>query len=125
MKRFGILLALVCSCATTTGTTIANGVKAGGNIAETCAKDEIKSNASQIVPAILAILASSSSTWKDQVDMYAAKYTVDVAICAARTAVDKLTAPVQSEGLVADPTAVKRTAVARERELELEAGYAK
>jgi hypothetical protein len=125
MKKIGIILSLLCSCATTTGTTIKNGAKAGASIAETCAKDEVKSVASQIFPAVLAILSSPSDTWKDQMDMYATKYTVDVAVCAAKSAVAKLTAPVQSEGLVANPETLKNTAVVRERELELEAGYSK
>lgn len=113
------IITLVSSCAT--GNAIKDGVKAGGKIALNCGEDEVTSKASQIVPAILAILMSSSNTWKDQADMYAAKYTKDVTICAARTALDKLTAPVQSEGLVADSEAVKRTATARLRTLELEA----
>lgn len=121
MKKFSIVLSLLlCSCAT--GNTIKDGAKAGGSITVHCAEDSITSKASQIVPAILAILTSPSNTWKDQADMYAAAYTKEVTICAARTALEKLTAPVQSEGLVADPAAVKRTATARLRELEIENG---
>jgi hypothetical protein len=113
------LIATLVSCAT--GNAIKDGAKAGGKIALNCAEEGITSKASQIVPAILAILMSPSDTWKDQADMYAAKYTKDVTICAARTALDKLTAPVQSEALASDPEAVKRTATARVRSLEIEA----
>lgn len=119
MKKLIVALALLSSCAT--GNAIKDGAKAGGKIALHCAEDSIVSKASQIFPAILAILASPGDTWKDQADMYAAKYTQEVTICAARTALEKLTAPVQSEGLVADPAAVKKTVTARLRELELEA----
>lgn len=120
MERFALALMFVSACAT--GNAIKDGAVAGGKISLECAKDEITSKASQILPAILAILSSPSDTWKDQADMYAAKYTKNVTICAARTALEKLTAPVQSEGLAPDPEAVKRTARARVRELELEAG---
>lgn len=119
MKKLVIAIALLSSCAT--GNLIKDGVKAGGKIALHCAEDSIISKASQIFPAILAIMTSPGDTWKDQADMYAAKYTEEVTICAARTALEKLTSPVQSEGLVADPEVVKKTATARLRELELEA----
>lgn len=118
LLRF-VVIATLASCAT--GNAIKDGAKAGGKIALDCGKNEIVSKASQIVPAILAILMSPSDTWKDQADMYAAAYTKDVTICAARTALDKLTNPVQSEALATDPEAVKRTATARVRALELEA----
>lgn len=118
MKNLVLALSLLSSCAT--GSAIKDGATAGGKIALHCAEDSIVSKASQIVPAILAILTSSSTTWKDQADMYAAAYTKEVTICAARNALEKLTAPVQSEGLAVDPEAVKKTAAARLRELEIE-----
>lgn len=119
MKKLIIALALLPACAT--GNAIKDGAKAGAKIALHCAEDSIISKAVQIVPAILAILSSPGNTWKSQADMYGATYTKEVTICAARTAIEKLTAPVQSEGPPADPEAVKRTATARLRELELEA----
>lgn len=120
MKKLSIILAIaLTSCAT--GNAIKDGAKAGGKIVLDCGKSEITSRASQIVPAILAILMSPSNTWKDQADMYAAAYTKDVTICAARTALDKLTNPVQSEAVATDPEEVKRTATARVRALEIEA----
>lgn len=123
MKKLSIVLALaLTSCAT--GNAIKDGAKAGGKIVLDCGKEEITSKASQIVPAILAILTSPTNTWKDQADMYAAAYTKDVTICAARTALDKLTNPVQSEALASNPEDVKKTATARLRTLELESGYA-
>lgn len=123
MKKLSLILAIaLTSCAT--GNAIKDGVKAGGKIALECGKEEITSKASQIVPAILAILTSPTNTWKDQADMYVAAYTKDVTICAARTALDKLTNPVQSEELASNPEEVKKTAMARLRVLELESGYA-
>lgn len=120
MKKISITLALLLSsCAT--GTTLKEGAVAGGKVVANCAKESVVSKASQIFPAILAILASPGDTWKEQVDMYGVKYSQEVALCAARAAVDKLTTPVQSEALAADPEAVKRTATTRLRQLELEA----
>lgn len=119
MKKISIVLALfLSSCAATkevAKTAIDNG--------KVCAEDPIVTKAGQILPAILAILTMPSNTWKDQAELYAKAYGKDVAICAARTALEKIVAPVQSEALPADPEAVKRTATARVRELELEAGY--
>lgn len=122
MKRFALPLMLVFASSCATGNTIKDGAKAGGKISLRCAEDTIKSKAADIFPAVLAILTSPSKTWKDQADMYAAAYTKEVAICAARAALEKITAPVQSEPNPQDPEAVKREATARVREMELEAG---
>lgn len=122
MKKLSLIAIVLSIMSCATGNAIKDGATAGGKITLHCAEDSIVSKASQIFPAILAILASPGDTWKDQADMYAAKYTQEVTICAARTALEKLTSPVQSEALASDPAAVKRTATARLRELELEAG---
>lgn len=119
MKRLIITLALLTSACATTKEI----VKTLADIGKICAEDGIISKASQIVPAFLAFLTMPSDSWKDQAGMYAKAYGKDVAICAARNALEKLTAPVQSEGLAADPEEIKRTATARVRTLELEAGY--
>jgi hypothetical protein len=121
VKKISIVLALliVSGCGSTTKAVATAAV----DIGKTCAEEPIISKASQILPAILAILTTPSNTWKDQAQLYVKAYGQDVAVCAARTALDKLTAPVQSEANPTDPEAVKRTATARVREMELEAGY--
>ncbi len=122
MKKVLVILALsMFSCAT--GNSIKDGAKAGGKIALNCAKDTIIEAASQIVPAILAILKTPGKSWKEQADLFAAAYTKEVTICAARNALEQLTAPVQAEAVAVDPETMKTMVTARVRELELEAGY--
>jgi len=117
MKKLSIVLALLISCATTK--EVAKDTLAIGKI---CAEESIIEKASQIVPAIKAILTTPGSSWKEQAEMYMKAYGKEVAICAGRTALEKLISPVQSEGNPVDPEEVKKTAQAREREFELEAG---
>ncbi len=119
MKKFSLIVMFLASCATTKST-----LKSGGKISLQCAEDSLASRASTILPSILAILSMSSDDWRRQAEMYAENYGKDVVICAARTAIDKLTAPVQSEALAVDLEAAKKIATARLRSLELEGGYA-
>jgi hypothetical protein len=116
-----LILVIAMSAISCAGSTLGTGVKTGGKIALQCGEESLKARASTILPSILAILAMASDEWKKQADMYVANYGKDVTICAARTALDKLTAPVQSEGLVADPEVIKKTATARLRAMEIEA----
>lgn len=118
MKKLSIIIVILASCATTKDT-----LKSGGKIALQCGEDSLKSRASTILPSILAILSMSSDDWSKQADMYIENYGKDVVVCAARTAIDKLTSPVQSEALAVDLEAAKRVATARLRSLEIENGY--
>lgn len=123
MKKLSIILTLVlaldASCAT--GSALENGLKTAGKAALDCAESELAAKASEIEPALEAILKTPSKTWEKQADMYGAAFTTDVEICAARTAAQKITSPVQSEAVAQDPAELSKTVTARLRTLEIKA----
>lgn len=120
MKKIWITVMLLTSCVSSTPKDV---LKSGGKIVLECGEENLRARASTILPSILAILSMSSDDWRKQAEMYVENYGKDVVICAARTALDKLTAPVQSEALAVDVEATKKIATVRLRTLEIENGY--
>jgi hypothetical protein len=116
VKKIILLITLVACSGTT------KGVKDGAKATLSCVEESLLSKASQLVPTFVGILTGNTTTWKQQAKVLGKEFGKDAAVCAARTALEKITNPVQASP-EEDPEEIKKKAVARVRELEIEEGY--
>ncbi len=98
--------------------------KNGGDVKEAafnCAVEAAQDKARPLVLTMVGVLTGASDdTWKKQTKVLAKEFGKDAVACATRTALERITNPVQSEE---DPELMKATAMARARVLEIEEGW--